>query len=70
MLAGKSDCSYPEITVSHYSGNNGFCGYLLIQNMPDGIGFNDALYLAGNLESSMLSPQNSTGKTNTISGAD
>lgn len=24
-----------------------FAGYLLIQNMPDGIGFNDALYLAG-----------------------
>lgn len=24
-----------------------FAGYLLIQNMPDGVGFKDALYLAG-----------------------
>lgn len=28
-------------------GTMAFAGYLLIQNMPDGIGFNDALYLAG-----------------------
>lgn len=28
-------------------GTMAFAGYLLIQNMPNGIGFNDALYLAG-----------------------
>ncbi|NML57011.1 sodium:solute symporter [Chryseobacterium cheonjiense] len=28
-------------------GTMAFAGFLLIQNMPDGIGFNDALYLAG-----------------------
>ncbi|MEY8760415.1 sodium:solute symporter [Chryseobacterium tongliaoense] len=28
-------------------GTMAFAGYLLIQNMPDGIGFKDALYLAG-----------------------
>lgn len=28
-------------------GTMAFAGYLLIQDMPDGIGFNDALYLAG-----------------------
>jgi hypothetical protein len=67
---GAKAITHPEITVSHYSGNHGFAGYLLIQNMPDGIGFNDALYLAGKSESSMSSPQNSTGKINTISGAE
>jgi len=28
-------------------GTMAFAGYLLVQNMPNGIGFNDALYLAG-----------------------
>jgi len=28
-------------------GTMGFAGYLLVQNMPNGVGFSDALYLAG-----------------------
>ena len=50
-------------------GTMAYAGYLLVMNMPGGIGFDDALFLAGKIwKAKCYYHRNLTGKTNTIFG--